>query len=141
MSEETDVLETVKAPIPPPPIPTTEERFGRSEEAVLLNAPLEVNLGGVDYKIKPPSIRRMLEWRREYVKCARKGDEARVKRESDPGALIEFGALTVIQDRVHLLFLFAPELPELAIMESATEEDILRAWEVIEGYASRPFLG
>jgi len=133
MSEETQIAE-VKAPIPPPPIPTVEERFGRSEEEIKTDAPLVFTFGGQRYEVKPLRIRQSIEWRKKYLGFIRLA-----RQERDTDAALEFGAVDLIEHYFNLIREYVHLQISPGEMERGTEEEIVKAWETLEAFVARPF--
>ena len=133
MSEEPK-YEIIEAPIPPAPIPTVEERFGRSEEEIVTDAPLVFTFGGERYEVKPLCIRSSIQWRKLYLKFIR---VARQERDAD--AALEFGAVDLVGHYLSLVCEYVVgQIPQEEV-ERGTEEEIVKAWEILEEFVARPF--
>jgi len=137
MSEEVvQEQEQVKKPIPPAPIPTVEERFGRSEEEIMTDAPLVLRFGNQEHHVKPLVIQDSKEWRKKYLAFIR---VAREKR--DPDKALEFGGLEILDHYVTLICAYSKgEISRALIESTATEAELVQAWEALEDFVCRPFL-
>jgi hypothetical protein len=132
MTEE--VVETQKKPIPPAPIPTVEERFGRSEEDVMTDAPLVFTFGGQRHEVKPLCIRESLAWRKLYLDFIRLA-----RQERDTDAALEFGAVKLIECYLDLICEYVAGQITTEEVERGTDEEIVAAWEALDAFVARPF--
>jgi hypothetical protein len=132
MAEE---VETIKAPIPPPPIQTVEERFGRSEEEIVTDAPLVFTFGGQRYEAKALCIRDSLAWRKHHLEFMRL-----CRQERDKDAALEFGALKLIECYLDLICEYVAGQITVEDVERGTDEEIVTAWEALDAFVARPFL-
>ena len=111
----------------------------RDAEDVLMQAPLEVCLGGQNYEIKPLTIAKSREWRKLAAKefgsmVALLATKSVTQGEAQAAA--ETLALSFPDACLDLLCAYAPNLPRKKIEQEATEPEVARAFmEVIENLA------
>ena len=111
----------------------------RDPEDVLMQAPLEVRLGGQSYKIKPLTIAKSREWRKKAATefgamVALLATKSATQGEAQAAA--ETLAVSFPDACLDLLCAYAPDLPRKQIEQEATEPEVARAFmEVIENLA------
>jgi len=114
----------------------------RREEDILAKAPIRAKLGEAEYEIKPLTILKAREWRKQLT-TAMESITQSFGQSSTPGNLgpALTSALIQFPEKVaELVFAYAPELPKDKILEEATEEQLCTAFSAIMRVAF-PFLG
>jgi hypothetical protein len=118
----------------------------RSQDQILAQAPIEVTLGEVVYKIKPLRILKSRDWRQSMMtKMGEVTNTMRGDMGSDAAFLSGLGYVLLQFPEIlaDLVFEYAPDLPKDKIMDSetgATEEQIAVAFSKILAVAF-PFMG
>lgn len=110
--------------------------MARDAEDILMQAPLEVRLGGKSYEIKPLTIAKSREWRKKAAKdfgamVALLATKSATQGEAQAAA--ETLALSFPDACLDLLCAYAPNLPRKQIEQGATEPEVAHAFmEVID---------
>jgi hypothetical protein len=113
----------------------------RTEEQVLSKAPIEVRFGDQNYEIKILTIKPSQLWRRQLIEVMTEV----TNNFSGPsmGEAMSSGLVAALRQfpekLVDLVFAYGVDLPRETVIESATEEQVARAFSAIMEVAF-PFL-
>lgn len=112
----------------------------RSEERVVAQIGKKVVLGGKEYEIKPLPMMKSIAWREKFAPKLSEVMASHASKALTPSDfMVAFSGSSELA--CDALFGYAPELPEKAIMEVATEQEIIAAFATVMGFAFGPFLG
>lgn len=119
----------------------------RTEEEILAQAPLMVTFGQKQYEIKPLTILKSRSWRKQLVETLGSIIDTFLQTSTTLPQTSELlssgiiGALVQCPEKItDLLFAYAPNLPAQEILENATEDQVIFAFEGVMAM-SFPFLG
>lgn len=117
------------------------KNVARTEEEILGKLPIEIKLGEKTYKIVPLPIRKGMEWRKRLHTEIAGALESFSQPAAAPGFATGLAAalLQFPEKLIELIFLYAPDLPQEEVLDTATDEQIAFAFaKVIQ--VAYPFL-
>ena len=110
----------------------------RTEEEIITQAPLEIVLGGVAYRVKPLVIKDSREWRRKVANLLG-GLPKYTSMDSNSSVEFNDSMIALISDMpdtiIELVFEYAKDLDRKKIESTATEYDISKAFTQMMGVA------
>jgi hypothetical protein len=110
--------------------PVEAEHAGREEEAIVLQEPIQVMLGGRRHEVPIPSYRANRIWRKAFLEYQKRILPIARMDAKDPESILANADDALgfqIDGLIDLLFLAAPELDREEIEGSATERELFRA--------------
>lgn len=109
----------------------------RTEQDILAQAPIKVQLGGKEYDIKPLPIRKNAEWRKAMVDVLNDSGKAMNVQVTDLGGFMQglmAAHFSFPEKVIDLVRLYAPALPWEVILSdesTVTDEEIVIAYSRI----------
>ncbi len=115
----------------------------RTEEDKVLQSPIKVVLGGRTYEIKPLPIKYALPWCKNVIQTILSGMMSKTKITTDTPDEFDEAMNDILIDRpeklIDLFFDYARDLNKEEIMETASLNEIIDAFEAVKGFESRFF--
>ena len=115
----------------------------RTEEEKVLQSPVKVILGGKEYEIKPLPLKYALPWCRAVIKTTITGILSKAKISTDTPDQFDEAMNDVLVDRpeklIDLFFDYARDLNKDEIMETASTNEVIDAFEAVKEFESRFF--
>lgn len=115
----------------------------RSEEDKVLQVPVKVTLGGRMYEIRPLPIKYALPWCKDVIRTVVSGIMSRANVTTDTPEKFDEAMTDILVNRpeelINLFFQYARELNKDEIMEVASLNEIIDAFEAVKGFESRFF--
>jgi hypothetical protein len=106
-------------------------KIERTEDQMLSLAPIAVKLGEAEYDIKPLPLLKAAAWRKLYTERLQVVTGEVNGSVANIGAALTAALLRFPETLAELVFAFAPDLPKDQITETATDEQMARAFSVV----------